>query len=93
MKEFFKSLLSHGGKISSKRVITLFAFILMSIGFLANLFFDYKIDEFIFESIQWVVMVGFGSTVTEKFSRYKEASVGGKKQEQDNSYPSDMDNI
>ena len=69
MKEVIKNVLSDDGKISSKRLITLLAFIIMCVGFFANLFFDYKVDQFIYESIQWIVMVGLGATASEKFSR------------------------
>jgi hypothetical protein len=69
MKEFINNCLSDGGKVSSKRVVTITAFILMSIGFISNLFWDLKIDEFIYESMQWIVMVGLGVTASEKFTK------------------------
>jgi hypothetical protein len=68
--KFISSLLSDGGKISSKRLVTLLAFIMMSTGFIANLFWGFEIDRFIFESMQWVVMVGLGATASEKFSKH-----------------------
>jgi len=70
MKNFISSLLSDGGKISSKRLVTLLAFIMMSVGFIANLFWDFSIDRFIYESMQWIVMIGLGATASEKFSKY-----------------------
>ena len=58
----------HDGSLSSKRVITFLAFILCAIAFLANLFFKYKIDTFLYESMAYIVMAGLGVTVAEKFS-------------------------
>ena len=76
MKKFISSLLSDGGKISSKRLVTLLAFIMMSVGFLANLFWDFTIDRFIYESMQWIVMIGLGATASENFSKYKNSKGG-----------------
>lgn len=71
MKQFITQLLGDGGKISSKRVVTLLSFLMMSVGFIANLFWDFTIDRFIYESMQWIVMVGLGATASENFSKYK----------------------
>jgi hypothetical protein len=65
---WLKDMLSSGSKVSSKRVVTLVAFVLMGVAFLANLFFDFKVDEFIFESMQWIVISGLGFTASENFS-------------------------
>lgn len=62
----------HDGSLSSKRVITFLAFILCAIAFLANLFFNYKIDTFLYESMAYIVMAGLGVTVAEKFSSKSE---------------------
>lgn len=78
MKRFISNCVSENGKVSSKRVVTLLAFVLMGVGFIANLFWDYTIDQYIYESMQWVVMVGLGATVTEKFSRYMTDRDAGK---------------
>lgn len=71
---WLSSMLRDGvdGSVSSKRVITLVAFILCSIAFIANLFFGYKIDPFIYETMAYIAMAGLGVTVAEKFSsRYQ----------------------
>jgi len=60
--------------ISSKRVVTLLAFIFCTIAFFANLFFDKTIDSFIYETMAWIVLGGFGSTAIEKFTSVKESS-------------------
>lgn len=56
------------GSYSSKRAITILGAILMSIGFIANLFYGYKIDEFIFNAVMYVVIGGMGITGVEKFA-------------------------
>jgi len=58
----------HNGSISSKRVITFLSFLLCATGFIANLFFGYKIDEFIYNSMMWIVVSGLGFTGLEKFA-------------------------
>jgi hypothetical protein len=60
--------------ISSKRVVTLLAFIFCTVAFFANLFFDKTIDSFIYETMAWIVLAGFGSTAIEKFTSTKESS-------------------
>lgn len=56
------------GSVSSRRVITLIAFLLCVVAFIANLFFNMKIDQFIFDSMSYIAMVGLSATVAEKFS-------------------------
>ena len=70
MKEFFKKMLSSadGGDVSSKRVITFSAFILLSIAFISNVFMDIPIKEFIFDGMLYLVAAGMGITALEKFS-------------------------
>jgi hypothetical protein len=61
---------SHNNKVlSSKRVITLLAFVFCSIAFFANLFFEKDMSPFIYETMAWIVLAGFGSTAVEKFTR------------------------
>lgn len=59
---------SHNGSLSSKRVVTVSAFILCAIAFISNLFWNYKIDEFMFNSMIYLTMVGLGFTASEKFA-------------------------
>ena len=67
---FLKSMLQDGidGSWSSKRVVTLIAFVLCGIAFVANLFWGYKVEPFMFESMIYLTMVGLGVTITEKFA-------------------------
>ena len=71
MKEFLKQCVSSNSKVSSKRIITIAAFILMSIGFLSNLYFKFTIDPVMYEAIQWIVISGLGFTASEQFSKFK----------------------
>jgi hypothetical protein len=68
--EFLKSMLQDGidGSWSSKRVVTLIAFVLCGVAFVANLFWGYKVEPFMFESMIYLTMVGLGVTITEKFA-------------------------
>lgn len=97
MKKFIGYLL-RSSKITSNGVVTLLAFIMMSIGFIANLFWNYEIDKFIYESMQWIVMIGLGATASEKVS--EQINFGGKKPQggKHNNHgkhdrPSDSDNL
>lgn len=66
---FLKSLLSdsHDGSWSSKRLITLLAFTLCSIAFIANVFFEKSVDTTLFDSMMYIVLAGLGFTASEKF--------------------------
>ena len=52
---------------SSKRVITFLAFLLVATGFLAELFFEKKLNPQTLDVIMYVVLGGLGFTATEKF--------------------------
>lgn len=69
MRNLFMRVLSPDSKVSSKRFITLVAFLMMVIGFLANLFFDFTVKEFMYEAMVWVVLGGLGFTASEKFAK------------------------
>jgi hypothetical protein len=59
------------GSVSSKRVITFLAFLLCAVGFVANMFWGFKIDEFIYNSMMYIVIGGLGFTGLEKFAPKK----------------------
>lgn len=65
-----KSMLSDGvnGSVSSKRVVTTLAFALCAAGFISNLYWGYKVDEFIYNSMMYIVIGGLGFTGLEKFA-------------------------
>jgi hypothetical protein len=54
--------------VSSKRVVTLSAFILCGIAFVSDLFFGLKIDPNTYESMMFIVIAGLGFTASEKFA-------------------------
>ncbi len=58
---------SHDDSVSSKRVISFAAFVLCAIAFVANLFWNYKVDAFMFDAMIYLAMVGIGATAVEKF--------------------------
>jgi hypothetical protein len=80
MGKFFMSLLLVENKVSSKRFITLCSFLFMAIGFIADLFFNYTVNEFIYEYMAWIVLGGLGFTASEQFSsrRNKQQNQNGE---------------
>lgn len=58
---------SHDDSVSSKRVIAFAAFVLCAVAFMANLFWSYKVDAFMFDAMIYLAMVGIGATAVEKF--------------------------
>lgn len=58
---------SHNDSISSKRVITFAAFLLCGLAFVANLFWGYRVEPFMFDAMTYLAMVGIGATAVEKF--------------------------
>ena len=67
------SMLSDGtnNSISSKRVVTLIAFILCSIAFMVDLLTQYKANTKLFDSMMFIVIAGLGFTASEKFAPSK----------------------
>ena len=59
------------GSISSKRVITLLAFLLCSYGFVADIH-GRTVSPALFESMIYLVIAGLGFTASEKFSKKPE---------------------
>ena len=69
MKKFMKSMLvGLDGEISSKRTITLIAFVCVVIAFLTNVFMEVHLEEHIFDGMLYLVMAGMGFSSFEKFS-------------------------
>ncbi len=52
---------------SSKRVITFLAFLLLATGFIAEMFFEKRVNPQTFDSIMYIVIGGLGFTASEKF--------------------------
>ncbi len=54
--------------ISSKRVITMLAFVLFAIGFIAELFWGYSVKPAMLEAVMYIIIAGLGFTASEKFA-------------------------
>jgi len=67
---WLNSMLGDGtnNSVSSKRVVTLLAFILCAYGFIADIY-GYKITPSLFESMMFIVIAGLGFTASEKFAK------------------------
>lgn len=66
---YLKGIMSdNNGSPSSKRLVTLLATILVAVGYIANLFWDYTVEQFMFESMMFIVIAGLGITGAEKFA-------------------------
>jgi hypothetical protein len=68
---FLTDMLKAEGEInpSSKRVITLLAFVLVAIGFVTELFFEKKVSATTFDAMMYIVLGGLGFTASEKFTK------------------------
>jgi hypothetical protein len=67
---WLQSMLSDGvnNTVSSKRVVTLLAFLLCSGAFIADQFIGYKANAHLFDSMMYIVVAGLGFTASEKFA-------------------------
>jgi hypothetical protein len=74
LKAWLVSLLSdsHNGSVSSKRAITLFAFLLCSASFIGELLWNTKVTSQTFDSMMYIVIAGLGFTASEKFTKKEE---------------------
>jgi hypothetical protein len=66
-----REMLSSESKISSKRVVTCGAFILLSTCTISELFFNFSVKESVFENIMYLVSGGLLFTASEKFTKQK----------------------
>ena len=67
---FLSKMLSGEGENnpSSKRMITFLAFILLATGFIAEMFFEKKVNPQTFDTMMYIVIGGLGFTASEKFT-------------------------
>ena len=72
--KWFHSMLTDGTDdgISSKRAVTIIAFLLCSTGFIADLFWDYEVNANVYEGMMYIVIAGLGFTASEKFAKKNE---------------------
>ena len=68
---FITKMLSGEGEQnpSSKRVITFLAFTLLATGFIAEMFFEKKVNPTTYEYMMYIVLGGLGFTASEKFTK------------------------
>jgi hypothetical protein len=59
---------SINGSVSSKRVITLLAFLVCAFAMIADIF-GHKVTPALFESMIYIVIAGLGFTASEKFAK------------------------
>ena len=70
MKDFLRQLLTGvDGNISSKRTITLVSFVLVSIAFVSNIFFDLPLKEYVFLGMLGFTASGLGFTALDHFKK------------------------
>ena len=69
--QFFVRMLSGESETNpnNKRIITFMAFVLIVIGFIAELFFEKKVSPQTFDAIMYIVLGGLGFTASEKFTK------------------------
>jgi hypothetical protein len=68
---YLKDMMSDNGNPSTKRMVAVVATILIAIGYIANLFWDFTIEEFIFNGVMYIVIGTLGITGVEKFAPKK----------------------
>jgi len=68
---WLKELSSSSNNVSSKRVITVAAFILMAAAFIADLGWDLTVAENVYDSMSYIVIAGLGFTAAEWFGSGK----------------------
>jgi hypothetical protein len=69
-KSYLEKILTDvDGQPSSKRLVTLIAFVLISAAFIANIFVEIPLKEYMFEGMLWLAGAGLGFSTVEKFSR------------------------
>lgn len=68
-----RSMLEDGtnGTVSSKRAVTLAAFLMCATAFIANLFWKFEVAQFMYESMMYIVLGGLTMTASEKFAPQK----------------------
>lgn len=59
---------SDDGSVSSKRVITVLAFVMCGVAFMVDLFTEYKAEPHLFDSMMYIAIAGLGFTASEKFA-------------------------
>jgi len=71
-KKFLLKAFSSKSDVSSKRFIAFLAFLMMVIGFISNLYLGFKVEEHMFKSMEWIVEIGMGAILLERFGKKEE---------------------
>jgi hypothetical protein len=61
----------------------------MGTGFITNLFWGLTVEEFIYDSMKWIVIGGLGFTASEQFSKTKNDKDNNTKQDTNDEEPID----
>ena len=69
--KWIESLLAdgHNNSVSSKRTITVAAFLLCSTAFLSELLLNKSVSPQTFDAMMYIVIAGLGFTASEKFTK------------------------
>jgi hypothetical protein len=69
--KWYHSMLTDGTDegISSKRVVTLLAFVLCAAGFIGDLIWNLDVKDAIYEGMMYIAIAGLGFTASEKFAK------------------------
>lgn len=71
MKKFFSQLISANDETSSKRVVSLIAFLNVLVMAWVTMFTSYDVPEYVFDGLLLLTGAGLGLTVMEKiFTKY-----------------------
>ena len=66
---YFKGMMADGnGSPSSKRWVAMIATVLVVVGYIANLFWDQTVEQFMFDAVMYIVIASLGITGAEKFA-------------------------
>lgn len=63
----------NNGTYSSKRAVTFICVIMMAVGYFANLFAGFKVEQYMYDSVMYIVIAGLGFSGAEKFAQPKKA--------------------
>lgn len=69
-KAMMTSILSDSvdGSLSSKRIVTILAFAMCAAGFVGNMFWGLTVQQFMYDSMMYIVIAGMGIVGAEKFA-------------------------
>jgi hypothetical protein len=68
-RSFSEPLKDSQGSISSKRVVTITTLLLIVFCVFLDLFTSFKVSEYIFDGLMWIVLSGMGFISSEKFAK------------------------